>query len=206
MPPKFGGTTEKCKICNKTAYEMESCVYDKMTFHKTCFKCLQCKKTLQISSVAMIKGDLYCKNCFVRLFKEKGRYEVFGEKTLPNKSRNSITEAKSSPPKSSPLDQPAEVMVVETVAVEQVSVEATPVEAAPVEAAPVEQAVEPAVEPAPVEPAVEVAPVEAAPMEQAPVEQEQAPMEQAPVEEAPMEQAPVEQEAPANNEETPAEY
>jgi len=31
----------------------------------------------------MIKGDLYCKNCFVRLFKEKGNYMVFGDKNLP---------------------------------------------------------------------------------------------------------------------------
>jgi len=62
---------------------MEAITYDKATYHKTCFKCLNCKKTLQPSSVAMIKGDLYCKNCFVRLFKEKGNYLVFGDKTLP---------------------------------------------------------------------------------------------------------------------------
>jgi len=32
----------------------------------------------------MIKGDLYCKPCFLKVFKEKGSYASFGVKTLPN--------------------------------------------------------------------------------------------------------------------------
>jgi len=96
MPPKYGGTPEKCVICTKTVYAMEAITYDKATYHKTCFKCLNCKKTLQPSSVAMIKGDLYCKNCFVRLFKEKGNYLVFGDKTLPKGVAGAAAASKSS--------------------------------------------------------------------------------------------------------------
>src|SRR6185437_11598505 len=29
------------------------------------------------------KGDLYCKNCFLRIFSREGKYSSFGDKTLP---------------------------------------------------------------------------------------------------------------------------
>jgi cysteine/glycine-rich protein len=74
----------KCKICDKTAYPNESLEYDKQLFHKTCFKCLNCKSSVSLGAVAMIKGDLYCKNCFVRMFQERGSYQVFKN---PNEGR-----------------------------------------------------------------------------------------------------------------------
>ena len=37
---------------------------------------------MQVSSVAKIVGDLYCKPCFKAIFNEKGNYASFGEKTL----------------------------------------------------------------------------------------------------------------------------
>jgi cysteine/glycine-rich protein len=61
---------------------MEKITYDGIDYHKTCFKCLKCSKTMTISAVAKIKGDLYCKNCFKAIFKEKGNYASFGAKTL----------------------------------------------------------------------------------------------------------------------------
>jgi hypothetical protein len=76
-------TGNQCFVCKKAAYDMEAMTYDKMRFHKTCFKCLSCKHTISLSAVAMIKGDLYCKNCYLRIFHEKGKYSSFGEKTLP---------------------------------------------------------------------------------------------------------------------------
>jgi len=36
----------------------------------------------------MIQGDLYCKPCFLKLFKLKGTYHVFGNKTLPASMRD----------------------------------------------------------------------------------------------------------------------
>jgi len=67
----------KCTVCKKSAYANESMSYDKKIFHTTCFKCLECRGTLQISNVAMFSGAVYCKNCFVKLFKLRGRYSVF---------------------------------------------------------------------------------------------------------------------------------
>jgi len=73
----------KCKVCSKTVYDQEKQVYDKTVWHQACFKCLSCKRRLDVKAVAMIQGDLYCKNCFLKVFKEKGSYASFGPKTLP---------------------------------------------------------------------------------------------------------------------------
>jgi len=69
-------------VCAHALYA-ERIDYDGNTWHTTCFKCLQCKSEIPLARVAMISGDLYCKNCFMRIFKEKGPYSSFGEKTLP---------------------------------------------------------------------------------------------------------------------------
>jgi hypothetical protein len=76
-------TNPKCKVCLKTVYDQEKQVYDKTVWHIACFKCLSCKRRIDVKAVAMIQGDLYCKGCFLRVFKEKGSYASFGPKTLP---------------------------------------------------------------------------------------------------------------------------
>lgn len=73
----------KCKVCLKTVYDQEKQVYDKTVWHIACFKCLSCKRRIDVKAVAMIQGDLYCKPCFLKVFKEKGSYASFGPKTLP---------------------------------------------------------------------------------------------------------------------------
>jgi len=81
--------------------------YDGQTYHTTCFKCLQCRNVISLSAVAMIKGDLYCKNCFMRIFKSKGQYSSFGDKTLPKaeaeraRSATTTDAPSASPPSSS---------------------------------------------------------------------------------------------------------
>lgn len=81
--PRFGGGGVKCKNCNDNVYASERIDYDGQTYHTGCFKCLNCKNVIGLSAVAMIKGDLYCKNCFLRIFAKEGKYSSFGEKTLP---------------------------------------------------------------------------------------------------------------------------
>jgi len=80
----LGSGAPKCKICGKTAYQLESITYDQATYHKRCFRCTKCESVVNLSKVAMIQGDLYCKTCFVKMFKIKGTYHVFGSKTLPS--------------------------------------------------------------------------------------------------------------------------
>jgi len=49
----------------------------------------------------MINKDLYCKNCFKRIFTKEGKYSSFGEKTLPKaeaeRLRASTVDASSTP-------------------------------------------------------------------------------------------------------------
>jgi len=60
---------------------MELLQYDKGTYHRNCFKCQMCASTItNLKSVAMISGDLYCKNCFMKVFKEKGKYSSFNDR------------------------------------------------------------------------------------------------------------------------------
>jgi hypothetical protein len=91
----------KCKVCVKTVYDQEKQVYDKTVWHIACFKCLSCKRRIDVKAVAMIQGDLYCKPCFLKVFKEKGSYASFGPKTMPKWEGEKIP-APSSAPSSEP--------------------------------------------------------------------------------------------------------
>jgi len=83
----------KCKVCTKTVYDQEKQVYDKTVWHIACFKCLSCKRRIDVKAVAMIQGDLYCKPCFLKTFKEKGSYASFGPKTLPKWDASAASSA-----------------------------------------------------------------------------------------------------------------
>jgi len=117
----------KCKVCLKTVYDQEKQVYDKTVWHIACFKCLSCKSRISVKSVAMIQGDLYCKPCFLKLFKEKGTYASFGPKTMPKwdgAKADGASGASASPEATSPSTPitpdpasptiPAEVVAAET--------------------------------------------------------------------------------------------
>ncbi|XP_025112685.1 LIM domain-containing protein WLIM2b-like [Pomacea canaliculata] len=60
MPPKFGGG-EKCGICQKTVYAQERIEAGNIPFHKQCFKCHNCKMSLNLQNYAQAEGQLYCK-------------------------------------------------------------------------------------------------------------------------------------------------
>mmetsp|Transcript_29650 Transcript_29650/g.41216 ORF Transcript_29650/g.41216 Transcript_29650/m.41216 type:complete len:326 (+) Transcript_29650:105-1082(+) len=75
MPRLKFNVAPKCFVCSKSVYQMEKLVWDGVTYHKQCFRCLQCNSVLQPKSVAMMSGDLYCKGCFKKLFSARGRYD-----------------------------------------------------------------------------------------------------------------------------------
>jgi len=94
-------STPTCTVCTKPVYQMELLQYDKGTYHKNCFKCLQCKSTItNLKSVAMISGDLYCKVCFMKVFKEKGKYSSFNDRPHTGSTVTNPNDGKepSSPP------------------------------------------------------------------------------------------------------------
>eukprot|EP00045_Choanoeca_perplexa_P014084 m.163695 g.163695 ORF g.163695 m.163695 type:complete len:536 (-) comp16559_c0_seq1:1913-3520(-) len=70
QPPKAKG----CQVCSKAVYHMEKIEADEKIYHKTCFKCAECKKSLSAGSYAAMNGVVYCKPHFKQLFKTKGNY------------------------------------------------------------------------------------------------------------------------------------
>eukprot|EP01121_Diplochlamys_sp_Union-15-3_P002430 TRINITY_DN1212_c0_g1_i2.p1 TRINITY_DN1212_c0_g1~~TRINITY_DN1212_c0_g1_i2.p1 ORF type:complete len:703 (+),score=204.05 TRINITY_DN1212_c0_g1_i2:100-2208(+) len=69
----------KCAVCGKIAYNMEKVSVEGVSFHKSCFKCTECKSTLKLGNYASLKGKYYCKPHFKQLFALKGNYdEGFG--------------------------------------------------------------------------------------------------------------------------------
>ncbi|KAJ8300518.1 hypothetical protein KUTeg_022037 [Tegillarca granosa] len=70
MPPKFGGG-EKCAICNKTVYAAERIEAGDKPYHKLCFKCSECKMSLNLNNYAQSEGVLYCKKHFSEIVTAK---------------------------------------------------------------------------------------------------------------------------------------
>ena len=92
----------KCVVCAKSVYEIEKLVADDRVFHKSCFKCGHCSKTLSLGNYASINEKTYCKPHFKQLFAEKGgNYgEAFGlgDRTTagPTKTVDSETKGAAS--------------------------------------------------------------------------------------------------------------
>ncbi|MED6106038.1 LIM domain-containing protein wlim1 [Stylosanthes scabra] len=75
MAATFGGTTQKCKACEKKVYWVEQLTADNKVYHKSCFRCHHCKGTLKLSNYCSFEGVLYCKPHFDQLFKMTGSLE-----------------------------------------------------------------------------------------------------------------------------------
>jgi len=60
-----------CKICDKEPYVVERLVAEKSWWHKTCFRCKECNKQLNLDSYASHQGIIYCKPHHRDLFKPK---------------------------------------------------------------------------------------------------------------------------------------
>ncbi|XP_054473380.1 cysteine and glycine-rich protein 3 isoform X4 [Anoplopoma fimbria] len=63
--PKFG-CSDRCPRCSKAVYAAEK------PWHKTCFRCLLCGKSLDSATVTDKDGELYCKVCYAKNFGPKG--------------------------------------------------------------------------------------------------------------------------------------
>lgn len=73
------GSAERCLVCNNRVYFSEKLSADGKIFHKSCFRCKECKKVLSLGNYASLSGVYYCKPHFKTLFKLKGNYsEGFG--------------------------------------------------------------------------------------------------------------------------------
>lgn len=82
------GESSICKMCNKGAYPMEKVTLGKSVYHKSCFRCSECGKSLTLETYNSHEGDVYCKPHFRLLTEPKARFD----------------EEDSAPPAASQLD------------------------------------------------------------------------------------------------------
>ena len=71
-----------CGKCNKPVYMAEEVLAAGKKWHKMCFKCANCKKLLDSSTMASHDGELYCKSCHTRKFGTTGYGYGVGAGTL----------------------------------------------------------------------------------------------------------------------------
>ncbi|KAL1006997.1 hypothetical protein UPYG_G00080400 [Umbra pygmaea] len=69
---KFG-SSDRCQRCSKAVYAAEKIMGAGKPWHKTCFRCLLCGKSLESTTVTDKDGELYCKVCYAKNFGPKGR-------------------------------------------------------------------------------------------------------------------------------------
>merc|ERR1711981_298228 len=60
-----------CKICGKEPYLVERIVAEKSWWHKNCFRCKQCNKSLNLDTYMSHEGVIYCKPHHKELFQPK---------------------------------------------------------------------------------------------------------------------------------------
>eukprot|EP00053_Salpingoeca_punica_P017460 m.168276 g.168276 ORF g.168276 m.168276 type:complete len:315 (+) comp17212_c1_seq1:35-979(+) len=96
----FGGGP-RCPRCKKAVYLAEEVKQAGASWHKLCFNCETCHKSLDSSTVADKDGRIFCKGCYGKEFGPKGYGYGVGAGTLTNTGgtlENPASPAKSSPP------------------------------------------------------------------------------------------------------------
>ncbi|KAL6113522.1 csrp3 [Pungitius sinensis] len=68
---KFG-CSDRCPRCSKAVYAAEKVMGAGKPWHKTCFRCALCGKSLESTTVTDKDGELYCKVCYAKNFGPKG--------------------------------------------------------------------------------------------------------------------------------------
>ncbi|XP_023666772.2 cysteine and glycine-rich protein 2-like isoform X2 [Paramormyrops kingsleyae] len=68
---KFGGL-EKCARCGEPVYAAEKVVGAGKHWHRICFRCAKCGKSLESTTQTDKEGEIYCKACYAKNFGPKG--------------------------------------------------------------------------------------------------------------------------------------
>lgn len=58
----------RCNLCGKVAYKAEVVTYERIPYHKNCFKCIQCKKRLTAGTANPFGPDVYLCNAHFQQF------------------------------------------------------------------------------------------------------------------------------------------
>ncbi|EPQ12736.1 Cysteine and glycine-rich protein 2 [Myotis brandtii] len=68
---KYGGA-EKCSRCGDFVYAAEKIIGAGKLWHKNCFRCAKCGKSLESTTLTEKGGEIYCKGCYAKNFGPKG--------------------------------------------------------------------------------------------------------------------------------------
>uniref|UniRef100_A0A2K6S6A0 Cysteine and glycine-rich protein 2 n=1 Tax=Saimiri boliviensis boliviensis TaxID=39432 RepID=A0A2K6S6A0_SAIBB len=68
---KYGGA-EKCSRCGDSVYAAEKIIGAGKPWHKNCFRCAKCGKSLESTTLTEKEGEIYCKGCYAKNFGPKG--------------------------------------------------------------------------------------------------------------------------------------
>jgi cysteine/glycine-rich protein len=86
---KFGGGGVKCVICNKTVYQAEQILYEKMVYHAQCFKCSDCGRKIEPSNANLYKKQVKCKKCWTeKRYAAKQTADANNSETKKNNNSN----------------------------------------------------------------------------------------------------------------------
>eukprot|EP00029_Vermamoeba_vermiformis_P005845 TRINITY_DN213_c0_g1_i1.p1 TRINITY_DN213_c0_g1~~TRINITY_DN213_c0_g1_i1.p1 ORF type:complete len:208 (+),score=115.12 TRINITY_DN213_c0_g1_i1:50-673(+) len=92
MAAKFGGSL-KCTVCAKSVYPQEKVAIEKVTVHKTCFKCSTCNTTLTVGNYHVVEDKLLCKNHYQQSFAHKAPSADVPKTTTPRGTAAPSTSA-----------------------------------------------------------------------------------------------------------------
>ncbi|XP_076347353.1 uncharacterized protein LOC143245191 isoform X2 [Tachypleus tridentatus] len=96
-----------CRICGQHVYLMDKIKAEKSAFHKSCFRCKECGKTLNVDTYSSHEGQIYCKPHFKQLFQPKAKFEEDAGPKKPRKFEMIIRE-------NVPMELPPDVVRCDT--------------------------------------------------------------------------------------------
>uniref|UniRef100_A0A0N4ZAD5 LIM zinc-binding domain-containing protein n=1 Tax=Parastrongyloides trichosuri TaxID=131310 RepID=A0A0N4ZAD5_PARTI len=64
--------SKNCKRCNEVVYEAEKVLTAGSVWHKRCFRCVACSKSLQLGQISERNNDIFCNNCYAKDYGPKG--------------------------------------------------------------------------------------------------------------------------------------
>lgn len=83
-----------CPRCNREVYFAEEKLALGKVWHTFCFSCRNCRKLLNSCNVVTHLGELYCKNCYVRLSLSSTNHEI---KSVPPRSPGTLAVSAEEP-------------------------------------------------------------------------------------------------------------